>query len=780
MKTIVFLTTADVKTLKKYVFPALGRCPEVPHYKFKAPSDTPYIPSPDEVVLVMGNEAMQATLLPRGLVPKNRKVDGLRGTVYQASPEEGVYMVGYSPGIIALDPGKEQDVVWDVQLSARFAITGSLKAVLGDYCWVEHFEDMISDIELTYEETGKAVPVSFDTETKNLSPFSSGSFIVACGFTHIRGRAALVYIKDINTEEKARRFLASVRWLLTSPKVKLRLAHGKFDLSWVAEKWKIETSNFSMDTLLVGSMLNENRSNSLKAHIKHYEVLLGGYDDAMSDHDMSNMDTVDKDKLRDYLGGDVDGTLRISHHMLKDLEQEQGTQRLYLEVVHRAAKVYGKVERNGLHVDVEQYRALDTELTTFIEQQNKTALDLLPQRLKIKFADNLSLSRAAVLRDYFFSPAGLNLKPKLFTGKSGEPSTAKSHLEMFHTVPEAKAMCSVLTELNQAKKAQSTYVRGFLACLKADGKFHPSYFMHQGDNEWGDSEGGTVTGRLSAKDPAIQTLPKRGKWAKKLRKCFIAPDGQMFLECDFAQGELKLTACVAEEQTMLDLYLNGGDLHVKTGASMAYMSVDDLHALHIADPEAFKLIRSKAKAANFGLIYGMSAEGFQTYAWAAYGLALTLEEAQAIREAFFNTYQGLPAWHKKYKAMAQQHKQVVSPLGRIRHLPHIDSPDRFTRSKAERQAVNSPIQSCLSDMLSWVVAEVDAAYGDIVKPVATIHDAGYWLVPEDKHLDYAKRVTGIMQSLPFEKLGWCPQLPFTADATAGYNLGQMEELNLAA
>jgi DNA polymerase I-like protein with 3'-5' exonuclease and polymerase domains len=1104
MTSIVFWTSASVQAIKKIVGPALKRCPETPSHRFVSVGKELYVPAPDEICLAMGDD--EITLMAEaGIVQKNRKAESLRGKIYPAGEGRGSYMISYSPDL--------------VQLTARFAITGSTAAVLGEYRWVEHFEDEIAIIEAKYAQTGKPVPVSVDTETLRLSPFDSGSRVVAIGFTSTEGRADCAYISDLQTEEQAKKFLGSVRWLLTSDKVKLRLAHGKFDLAWVAEKWGIECTNFSMDTLLVGSMLDENRSNSLKTHVKHYDVLLGGYDDEMTQKDMENMDRVPKDKLLRYLGGDVDGTLRISRHMMEELKQVPETMRLYLTIVHPAAKVFSKIERNGILVDVEAYRELKNDLEVAITKHTKEGLDLLPARLQAKFADNLSLSRPALLKEYFFTPAGLNLKPRVTTAKSGEPSTAKSHLEMFHTVPEAKAMCSVLTDINQAKKALSTYVIGFLECLKPDGKFHPSYFMHQGDNEWGDDEGGTVTGRLSAKDPAVQcmvgetlvlttagwkrlenmvsayengqrftvlthtgewmpvigsyrngvkptltfklrsgreitctpnhpiltshgfikaehirlgdrafqlggeiaynsqldgeeiwkasragvrnnarrqkaalpvrlredqvssygqsdfgehhelwlpmggeegharaqterasvphlpcvvfdentvpkpeikgvfglrrprnylrsclgdfrglpkiygrvragvrigtpgcesrlqqeqllldsskqakfeqedqppadvsrsndvrggvgpcnwlrgdseaenskrvvcgssaddakaayeagftmeeivnitftglretfdltiegshsfvangvvvhnTVPKRNKWAKKIRKCLIAPEGYMILEADSAQGELKLTACVAEEPTMLDLYMNGGDLHTKTGAGLAGLEMDEMMALKESDKDQFALFRYKAKAANFGLIYGMGAEGFQRYAWNSYGLALTLEEAEKIRSAFFNTYTALPEWHKTYKNLAYKHGFVVSPLGRTRHLPQVWSSDRQTASKAGRQGINSPIQSTLSDMLCWAFAEIDAAYGDIIKPIASIHDAGYWLVPEDRVMECAVRVTDIMGNLPFEKMGWTPQLKFNADATAGRNLGQMEELKLAA
>jgi DNA polymerase I-like protein with 3'-5' exonuclease and polymerase domains len=779
MTKIVFWTSSPVSVVKKIIGPALNRCPRIPGYRFKPVTDVCYVPEADEVVLAMGEDAVKL-MAERKLVPKNRKPDGLQGKLYSLGNGEGSYMVSYAPSDTYFDPSLQTEIVWAVQLVARFATTGSLAAVYGDYRWVEHFEDLIQSIETKYAETGKAVPVAFDTETLHLSPFDAGSRIVACGFTDTVGKADLAYVGDIKTEEQAKRFLASVRWLLTSDKVRLRLAHGKFDLSWVAEKWGIETTNFAMDTLLVGSMMDENRSNSLKTHIKHYDVLLGGYDDTMTQWDMEHMDKVPKDKLLNYLGGDVDGTLRVSIAMLEEFAQQPEQMRLYLTIVHPASKLFGKIERNGIQVDQEAYRALDAELITTIHQCGQEALSLLPGRLCSKYADNLSIGRPALLKDYFFSPLGLNLKPKVLTAKSGEPSTAKQHLEMFFDTPEAKAMCDVLDRLNQAKKAKSTYVDGFLAHLKRDGKFHPSYFMHQGDNEWGDDEGGTVTGRKSAKNPAIQTVPKRTIWGKKIRKCLIALPGFTLLEADYSQAELRLAACVAEEPTMLQMYLNNIDLHCVTGADIGGFELEEMMALEATDLKLFEMLRYKAKSRNFGLIYGMSAEGYQTYAWVGYRLKVSLEEATTAREIFFNRFDKLLAWHETYRNLVYKNKEVQNPFGRIRHLPTIDSPDRFTASKAKRQSVNSPIQGGVGDMLDWAMSEVDANYGDMIHPVAQIHDAGYWSVPEDRAYECAVRVTETMENLPFEKLGWVPQIRFPADATMGHNLGQMTKVKIPA
>jgi DNA polymerase I-like protein with 3'-5' exonuclease and polymerase domains len=514
-------------------------------------------------------------------------------------------------------------------------------------------------------------------------------------------------------------------------------------------------------------------------HTKIYAgEALGGYDDPLNaKYDKSRMDLVPKDEMLPYAGGDADAVLRVSDEMLIELKQWPTLPRFYTKLLHPAARTFEKIETVGLLVDQARYATLKTDLELEITRLEKAGLALMPRRLCLKYADNLTLSRAALLKDYFFSPMGLNLKPLIKTGKTGEPSTAKSHLEMFGDVPESKAFCAILEELNSAKKVLSTYVIGFLAHLQADGRFHPGYLLHSGQAFEGESEeGGAVTGRLSARGPAIQTVPKRSKWAKRIRECFICPPGKVMISADFIQGELKIAACIANEETMIKAYLAGIDLHAKTGAGLIHMELDDFLALKFNNPDHFDSVRGRAKPANFGLLFSMRAQGYQNYAWSGYRVRMSLEEAEKDLSAFFNTYPGLLDWHRSAKNTARQQGYIMSPLGRVRHLPLIHSPDRSAAAKAERQAINSPVQATLSDLMLWSLAEIDRNYPQY-EACAMIHDAGIFYAPEDQADAACQRITNIMADLPIEEtFGWKPQLRFTAEAEAGPDMAHLKKV----
>jgi DNA polymerase I-like protein with 3'-5' exonuclease and polymerase domains len=204
---------------------------------------------------------------------------------------------------------------------------------------------------------------------------------------------------------------------------------------------------------------------------------------------------------------------------------------------------------------------------------------------------------------------GLNLKPKMWTPKpdkdgNKKPSTAIDHIMMFEDVPEAQVFVGLIKRYSQAAKARGTYVgeedgsgdNGFLSCLAGDDRFHPNFFLFTGDKDH--DEGGTVTGRTSAKNPAVQTIPVHHPWAKRLKECYIAPPGHVIAGCDYMQGELMVAACIANEENMIASYKAGRDLHVETSAEFAGYTYDGLLALKKTDEHLYKETRQLGKAGN--------------------------------------------------------------------------------------------------------------------------------------------------------------------------------------
>jgi DNA polymerase I-like protein with 3'-5' exonuclease and polymerase domains len=751
----------------------------LPLFHFIVSKDQPHC-----LCVAMGTPRLK-DLQARGIIPKKYTLESARGRVYESST--GPIMVTFDPGLRSLRADAPQQIIWDMRLAYRYIMTGSLNPIIGKYEWVDDLSDFIEAIRAQYEATGEPVVIAVDTETMGLTPWAPGKEIVTIQFSMKEGEAIAVYTKGLPLNV-LKQIIAQVNWILTSEMVRTRAANFKFDAGWLWRKWGIECTNFTMDTTVVGSMLNENRSNSLKWHAKEYTDM-GGYEDELeAGYDKGHMELIPKEKLLPYAAGDPDATLRISNVMVKKISTERHLSRLYTQLTHPALRAFEKVERRGVLVDVEKIAELRNELNTYIGEREHQMVKLLSPKMRVKYHEKIKDRLAegkepltpAMKGEFFFDKEyGLGLKPKMTTEKSGQPSTAHEHLTMFHDVPSAKEFVGVMKELGQARKMLSTYITGFMKHLRPDYRFHPTYMLFKGGlRDDDDSEGGTNTGRLSAVDPAWQTVPKHSAWAKKLRRCFPAPAGKVCWSRDFSQGELRIVACVAGEDRMVQAYKQGQDLHCVTGAQFAGLVYEYFLELETENPKLYEEKRQHGKTGNFGMLYGISAEGFQAFAWRT-GILLTSAQAREYLSGFFDLYPNLRGYHDRQRAFAREHGFVISPLGRIRHLPLIRSSDQYTRGREERRAINSPIQSTLSDLCVWSVARIEEELGDEAGIVGMIHDQLHGYVDIDKAETLIPQIGQIMEELPYtEVFDWEPELSFPTDGTWGPTLGDMAKFKL--
>lgn len=750
-----------------------------------------------DVLLSMGGPCLDE-LKSEGKVVKNRGIKSFRED--QLSVDGHPCFVTYDPGIVEVDAAREPEIVYDVRLAARLHDTGTTKPEVGKYKYVDNFNKVLKQIKKAYTK-GKPVPVSGDLETIGFDPWMEGlpweadegeedlpdARIVSISFTVKPGTAYVYRVPEDGIHPDVR---DQIELILTSKKVKLVGANWKFDVVWILKHWGILCTNQKFDTGLVGGLLDENRSNSLNLHAKIYTAM-GGYDDDFNHkYDKSRMDLVleqDPEGFLTYAGGDTDACLQVSHVLKQELIKDKQLANFYINLLQPASEVFAKLEHRGVYVDEKQYDKLQQECEAEVMDFHEKAVAMIPRKLRIKYdlthdydPDNLILTKPSIIKEFLFTKRGLNLNPKMFTDKAKEETwnyakTTAEHLEMFRKDEAAAAFIEAYEGFNGAKKTLSTYIIGFRKHLRSDGMFHPSYNMYKGDFGSGDATG-TVTGRLSARDPAYQTIPKHTKWAKPLRTVYVAPPGMAILKLDYSQGELRVTACVAQEENMLAAYKAGLDMHLKTGAQVYGISLEKALKWKKKGDERIKAVRQGGKAGNFGLIYGMAPPGFVDYAWTTYGVDLTLDKAKEFHSAFFELYPGLTAWHSRFKQMAKDNLMVRNPLGRIRHLPLIHARSPKIRSQAERQSINSPIQSCLSDMMLLAMVHIDRAYPDL-HMFGMTHDEMQCYVPIDEVDIWAKRIGEIMSDLPLHEFGWYPELEFPADAEwSTTNLAECIEL----
>ena len=291
---------------------------------------------------------------------------------------------------------------------------------------------------------------------------------------------------------------------------------------------------------------------------------------------------------------------------------------------------------------------------------------------------------------------------------------------------------------------------------------------------------GTVTGRLSSgkadQDKVTGRVQNRGVNLQQVprdafvRGIFGAPPGWAFIECDYSQIELRVAAFVADEPTMKHLYNTGQDIHMTMAMRMTGKPA------HLVTKEE----RKKAKAVNFGFLYGMGWFKFISTAWENYGVRVTEAEAKAFRKAFFDEFPMLLRWHAKQRMMAHKYGRVQSPIGRIRHLPDINSEDKGVVAEAERQAINSPVQSFASDMAVMALVRINQDFkrrGLRARSVGTVHDAINFEAPYEELPIVVPLIKWHMENVPIEKwFGVHLDIPIVGDCKIGKRWGGADEV----
>lgn len=435
-----------------------------------------------------------------GYVPKNRKVAGLRKQVMSLA---GVpLMISYSPNIGEVDYSQFVDLLTDTNLACVLASTGSISPKYGDYKYVPTLAPIVQGVKALLEDPEvKKVPLAFDTETLGLDRFHPGGYLISLQFSFKVGTAymvawssraeSLAWLQGFQNQQ-------DLHWLMNEPRIALRAANGKYDLEWLYEHSGITCTNFTADTTLIGSLLDENRSNGLDVHAKIYAPRLAGYsDDFDSKTDKSRMDLAyarDPQKFLNYSAGDADATLEVSINQIQQLTAVPHLARFYVDILHPAARAYEIVERGGVFIDMEEFNRLEADLIADLHSLTDKGKKIIGGSLVAKHFDadktgGLNLTKASLITDFMFSPRGLNLKPKMLTEKTKAPVTSLEHLEMFKDVPEAKEFVGLMSEFSSTNKTLSTYINGFRQHIRSDGKFHPSYWLHAGNRDSG--EGGT-------------------------------------------------------------------------------------------------------------------------------------------------------------------------------------------------------------------------------------------------------------------------------------------------
>lgn len=747
---------------------------------------------------------------------KSTKITKVRGYATESEEFGTTIFPLFSPALVALYPQNGPIFNADVASFARH-VDGEgnmeLGQMYGDYRIVDDLEFLIEqdpeivwfDIEATglrWYQQGCDVRSYRPELHKGKSIFKPRYQILTMQFCVKPGESYMLvwdHPEAPVSEALKPKLRNQLRRLLCKPE---RLVIGQNTKHDCVSLWKTEGIRFRIggDTLMLAAIHDENATEkNLDVLTKIHAQVMAGYADKFNATvDKSRMWEVPLSNILPYGCGDADATCRVYSALEEKVAADDGLWAHYCHVSIPGLNALAAMETEGMDIDDQgEESALVTFKKFMREEVARMGHDLLaavPRPVKrdemIKYVrknkharaeDALSFTRPDFVKSILFThPRGFRLKPKVFTKTTAklkdeskrEPSiSSKDHLPYFF---DDCPFTQQLAEYVKDSRLLGTNVEGFEIKYIVGSKVRPTYSLSK-----------TVTGRTSSEDPNGQNYPKRGPRAKVYRKMFKAPPGYFVCELDLSQAELRIAACLSGDRTMLDIYRNKGDIHKATALIVAGLTMAEFEALPKDDwvdargvkREGQKMLRFKAKAVNFGFLYGMGWRKFIGYAKTQYGVDFTEAEAKRIRQGFFSKYRRLSAWHDAVHEYAMEHKQVRSYSGRIRHLPMIDSAEEYVQQEAIRQAINSPVQEFGSSLgvmaLGRINEEIDPRY---LRVVGFIHDAIVTYVKKE-YLDWGLRtVKRYMESNPIhEWFGVDLQAPIVADCGFGLNLGEIME-----
>ncbi|MBL6737454.1 MAG: DNA polymerase I [Litoricola sp.] len=380
-------------------------------------------------------------------------------------------------------------------------------------------------------------------------------------------------------------------------------------------------------------------------------------------------DEVALESASHYASEDADITLRLYNQFVERLNQVPSLQSIYQELELPVMQILREMENHGALLDVDILNAQSVTLGVRLEQLESEAQALAGRPF--------NLASPKQLQEILFDELQL---PVLKKTPKGAPSTNEEVLqELALDYPLPK----LLIEHRSLSKLKGTYTDRLPGdCDPADGRVHTSF--HQAV---------TSTGRLSSSDPNLQNIPIRTEEGRRIRKAFIAPDGWSVMAADYSQIELRIMAHLSGDKSLVDAFARGDDIHRATAAE-----VFDLEPMFVTDEQ-----RRRAKAINFGLIYGMSAFGL------ARQLGIERAEAAAYIDRYFERYPGVRHYMDSTRAMAHEKGYVETVYGRRLTLPDIHARQAPVRQAAERAAINAPMQGTAADIIKRAMLRVHQA-----------------------------------------------------------------------
>ena len=539
---------------------------------------------------------------------------------------------------------------------------------------------------------------AFDTETTSLNYMQAE--IVGVSFAVELGEAAYVPLAHINPglegQLNREQVLEQLRPLLESDVVKKVGQHLKYDANVLANHG-ISLRGIAHDTMLESYVLDAvgSRHDMGSLALKYLGQRVISFEEvAGKGAKQITFDHVPIEQAAEYAAEDADVTLRLHEALMPRLEAEPKLREVYEDLELPLVPVLSKIERNGAYVSVDRLRKQSGEIATRLAELETKACELAGQPF--------NLASPKQLGEILFEKLEL---PVIKKTPKGAPSTAE---EVLVELANDYELPAVLIEHRGLAKLKSTYTDKLPEMVDAaTGRVHTSY--HQAV---------TATGRLSSSDPNLQNIPVRTEEGRRIRQAFIAPLGRKIVAADYSQIELRIMAHLSSDAGLLHAFAHELDVHSATAAEVFDVALEAVNNDQ----------RRKAKAINFGLIYGMSAFGL------AKQIGVSRSEAQQYIDRYFARYPGVADYMDATRALAHEQGYVETLLGRRLYLPEINARNKQRQLAAERTAINAPMQGTAADIIKLAMIEVDRWLTDSAldaKMIMQVHDELVFEVADD-------------------------------------------------
>ena len=566
----------------------------------------------------------------------------------------------------------------------------SLKTVTHNYQLIDNEEKMLEIFSIF--KTKKIL--SLDTETTSTQPIDAE--LVGLSFAVSEHEA--FYVPIPANRKEALRIVNIFKPLYEDPEILKVGQNIKYDLE-VLRNYNIHLAGPMWDTMIAHYLIQpELRHNMdfmaevyLNYQTVHIDELIGPR--GKSQRSMRDLSPTD---VYEYACEDADITLQLKNKLEQELKKYD-CEKLFYEIEMPLMPVLAEMEMNGVRLDTESLAQTSKELTERMNDIEHEIYELA--------GHSFNISSPRQVGDVLFGELKIVEKPK--KTKTGQYVTSEEVLQQLHA---KHPIVGKILDFRGLKKLLSTYVDNLPTLInRRTGHIHTSF-----------NQCITATGRLSSSDPNLQNIPVRGEDGKEIRKAFVPEPGCLFFSADYSQIELRVMAHLSGDEAMIEAFRNGYDVHAATAAKVYKKDIKDVERDE----------RTKAKRANFGIIYGITVFGL------AERLDISRDEARQLIDGYFETFPRVKDYMEQAKETARRQGYVTTLLGRRRYLSDIKSANATVRGFAERNAINAPIQGTAADIIKVAMIRIFQRFqqeGIRSKMILQVHDElNFSVVPEEK------------------------------------------------